>query len=98
MTIDDVMRLAREASHKRATEANWHGLRAAILALLDTEAEACAGVCDMNANVALDERTRLDPNVDRRVIYAAMAVSASNCCSDIRARIASRKAASAGEG
>ncbi|XAI96458.1 hypothetical protein [Microcystis phage Mel-JY34] len=44
MTIDDVMRLAREASHKRATEANWHGLRAAILALIDAEAEACAEI------------------------------------------------------
>lgn len=97
MTIDDVMSIAQRM-RGRFVDANHNDLRAAILALLDAEAEACAALCDMNANVALDERTRLDPNVDRRVIYAAMAVSASNCCSDIRARIASRKAAGAGEG
>jgi hypothetical protein len=49
MTIDEVMRLAREASHKYATEANWHGLHAAILTLIsereDAEAEACADLC-----------------------------------------------------
>ena len=98
MTIEQIMLLASTCQTPR----DWSEFRNHIEALVaqarDEEAEACAGVCDMNANVALDERTRLDPNVDRRVIYAAMAVSASNCCSDIRARIASRKAASAGEG
>lgn len=34
MTIEEVMRLAREAAHKRATPANWHGLEAALQALV----------------------------------------------------------------
>lgn len=49
MTIEEVMRLAREAAHKRATPANWHGLEAALQALVaqarDEEAEACEAEC-----------------------------------------------------
>jgi hypothetical protein len=79
MTIDEVMRLAREASHKRATEANWHGLRAAVLALLDAEAEACAGVCENHLPI-LGPRTALTMEPNQHDLAQA-----------IRARIAARK-------
>jgi hypothetical protein len=53
MTIDDVMALAaeyRDASTFSGQCVAKKNLRAAILALLDAEAEACAGVCDHIGN------------------------------------------------
>ena len=80
MTIEEVMRLAREAAHKRATEANWHGLRAAILALLDEarndEAQECAGLC--------------------AYLWTRAEVTADDCANAIQARIRARIAARKG--
>ncbi len=42
MTIEHIMLLASVAQSPR----DWAEVRAAILALLDAEAEACAEVCD----------------------------------------------------
>jgi hypothetical protein len=41
MTIEHIMLLASVAQTPR----DWAEVRAAILALLDAEAEACAGIC-----------------------------------------------------
>ncbi len=89
MTIDDVMALAERAcAHSRHKTTQWcadevihKDLRAAILALLDAEAQACAAAC----------QSALHPNPTTMFDAAAHNVGVGQCIDIIRARIAARK-------
>ncbi len=96
VTISDVMRLAHEAAHKRATPANWYGLEAAVQALVaqarDEEAEVCADLCEIERAHALEVGISDPLNYEKRGVYAVAAAYAATCRDNIRARIAGRKA------
>jgi hypothetical protein len=87
MTIEHIMLLASVAQTPR----DWAEVRAAILALIDAEAEACAALCVDECNRAMDQYTLKEKDPTQRAIYGAMGVTATNCRDAIRARIDARK-------
>jgi hypothetical protein len=87
MTIEHIMLLASVAQTAR----DWAEVRAAIVALLDAEAEACAELCDKERAAALEVGMSDGAAPTKRAVYATAAAWAATCRDSIRARIAARK-------
>jgi hypothetical protein len=92
MTIDDVMSLINQRLYgPLAPSPTQDELRAALLALLDAEAEACAELCDKERAAALEVGMSDGAAPTKRAVYATAAAWAATCRDSIRARIAARK-------
>ena len=84
MNIDEVLKIAREASHRLATEANWYRLRAAIeqhvAEAVKAETDRCMAACEfMRPSVARGHPVN-------EAVFAAASVAVDSCIEAIRAR------------